>query len=140
MGWAILDTSIYIDHWESGKHDAQLSEVRRGFVIRHSAVVLSELRRGARSLRARRVVEALRSLAPVIWEPMSEDWWIAGGLIRKIGDAQGWDTRKRREFQNDALIALSARRHGATVITANGTDFRLLAREIKFAMVAFDLA
>lgn len=138
MAWAILDTSIYIDHWEQGKYDEQLAEVRRGFVIRHSAVVLSELRRGARSLRARRMVEALRSLAPVVWEPTSEDWWIAGGLIRKIGDARSWDTRKRREFQNDALIALSARRHGAAVITANGADFRLLAREIGFTMLAFD--
>lgn len=138
MGWAILDTSVYIDHWESGKHDAQLADVRRGYVIRQSAVVLSELRRGARSLRARRMVEALRSLSPVAWEPTSEDWWIAGGLIRKIGDAQRWDTRKRREFQNDALIALSARRHGAAVVTVNGADFRLLTREIRFSMLAFD--
>ena len=76
-GLGNLDTSIYIDHWEEGKHDARLLEVRRGLVIRHSAVVLSELRRGARTLRARRMVEALRALAPVIREPTSEDWWIA---------------------------------------------------------------
>lgn len=138
MGWAILDTSVYVDHWERGRHDAQLSEVRKRFVIRHSAVVLSELRRGARSLRARQVVEALRRHAPVIWEPTSEDWWIAGRLIRKIGDAQKWDTQKRREFQNDALIALSARRHGAAVVTTNGKDFRLLAREIEFSLHLFD--
>src|SRR3989304_1274176 len=35
-------------------------------------------------------------------------------LIRTIGDARGGDTSKRRDFQNDALIALTARPPGAT--------------------------
>ena len=30
---------------------------------------------------------------------------------------------------SDALIALTARRHGATVVTANRGDFDLLSRE-----------
>jgi len=34
------------------------------------------------------------------------------------------------ELYEDALIALTARRHGATVVTANHTDFELLSREI----------
>ena len=33
-----------------------------------------------------------------------------------------------REFQNDALIALTARRHGATVVTADREDFVLLSQ------------
>ena len=37
---------------------------------------------------------------------------------------------KRLEFQNDALIALTARRHGATVVTANREDFGLLSAAI----------
>jgi len=36
---------------------------------------------------------------------------------------------KRREFQNDALIALTARRQGAMLVTANQRDFALLAGE-----------
>jgi predicted nucleic acid-binding protein len=36
----------------------------------------------------------------------------------------------RREFQNDALIALTARRHGATVVTDNRVDFEVLAERI----------
>jgi len=31
---------------------------------------------------------------------------------------------------SDALIALTARRHGATVVSANRGDFDLLSREI----------
>ena len=82
------------------------------------------------------MVESLRRLAPVIWEPTSNDWWNAGELIRSIGDARGWELGKRREFQNDALIALTALRHGATVVTTNAADFRLLARRIRVQVVA----
>ena len=63
------------------------------------------------------------------------DWWEAGHLIRKIGDARGWERSKRRDFQNDALIALTARRHGATVVTADAPDFALLAGELRIAVL-----
>lgn len=136
MPWAILDTNVYIGHWERGLYDAALTDVRKAFVVRHSAVVLSELRRGARTPLARRFVEALQRLARVPWAPTAEDWWEAGRLIQKIGDAQGWDRSKRRDFQNDSLIALTARRHGATVVTANRGDFALLAGEVRVAVLA----
>ena len=130
MPWAILDTGIYIGHWEAGLYDELLLEVRKGFVMRHSAVVLSELRRGARTLAARHRVEGLHRLARIVWEPTAADWWEAGALVRDVGDRQGWEVHKRREFQNDALIALSARRHGATVVTTNRADFVLLQRRV----------
>jgi len=128
--WAVLDTNVYIGHWERGQYQERLSAVRRAFVIRHSAVVLSELRRGARTREAQRLVAALFRLARIRWEPTAQDWWEAGRLIRRIGDMQGWGTTKRRDFQNDALIALTARRYGATVVTADRTDFELLSREL----------
>jgi predicted nucleic acid-binding protein len=140
MGWAILDTAVYVDHWERGLHQATLAEIRRRFVIRHSAVVLSELRRGARTRAAREVVDSLRRVASTIWEPSASDWWEAARLIRKIGDARDWNTDKRREFQNDALIALTARRHGATVVTSNAEDFRLIAKETKLSLVLLQSA
>jgi predicted nucleic acid-binding protein len=128
MGWAILDTSVYIGHWEHGLYQKELVAIRQGSIVRHSSVVLSELRRGARTRGAQRLVQSLRRLAVEQWEPTAADWWEAGGIVRKIGDAQGWDVVKRREFQNDALIALTARRHGAMVATANARDFALLAK------------
>jgi predicted nucleic acid-binding protein len=135
VAWAILDTSVYIDHWERGLHEPALSEVRRAFIVRHSSIVLSELRRGARTRQAQRLVSALFRLARIHWAPTGEDWWEAGRLIRKIGDESGWDARKRQEFQNDALIALTARRHGATVVTTNQNDFRRLARELRISIL-----
>lgn len=136
MAWAILDTNVYIDHWERGRHTQALADVRRRFVVRQSAVVLSELRRGARTAAARRLVETLVRIAPVVWEPSADDWWEAGRIIRKVGDARGWDTGKRRAFQNDVLIALTARRHGAAVVTSNADDFALLVKETQVTLVA----
>lgn len=131
MRWAILDTNVYIGHWERGLHEAELISIRKMYVVRHCSVVLSELRRGARTRSARRLVDSLFRLAAVQWEPEAADWWEAGRLIRKIGDEKGWEIGKRRDFQNDALIALTARRHGATVVTANRANFELLADELK---------
>ena len=136
MAVAILDTSIYIDHWERGLYQETLENLRRAYIIRHSAVVLSELRRGARGREAERLVANLYELATVRWEPSAADWWEAGGLVRNIGDKQDWDIHKRRDFQNDALIALTARRHGATVVAANYSDFELLRSELRISVLA----
>lgn len=135
MRWAIIDTSVYIGHWERRLYEDTLAVVRTAFVVRHSAVVLSELRRGARTREAQRRVETLARFATIRWEPTAADWWEAGALIRKIADANDWETRKRRDFQNDALIALTARRHGAAVVTADNRDFDLLARELSIAVL-----
>jgi predicted nucleic acid-binding protein len=135
MAVAILDTNVYIDHWERGQYQQTLENLRRAYIIRHSAVVLSELRRGARGREAQRLVAALFELATVRWEPSVADWWEAGRLVRSIGDKRDWDINKRRDFQNDALIALTARRHGATVVTANYADFELLRSELRISVL-----
>jgi predicted nucleic acid-binding protein len=126
--WAVIDTSVYIAHWERGQFEDALDAVRRRYVVRQSAVVLSELRRGARTPDALALVAKLFHDALVVWAPTADDWWKAGDLVRTIGDRRPWEVTKRREFQNDALIALTARRHGATVVTDNRENFALLAR------------
>jgi predicted nucleic acid-binding protein len=128
--WAVIDTSVYIGHWERGLYEDTLAEIRKTFVIRHSAVVLSELRRGARTREAERTVNRLHYLARGIWEPTPKDWWEAGQIIRTVGDIHDWDRSKRRDFQNDTLIALTARGHGATVVTANRADFEVLGKRL----------
>ena len=135
MAWAILDTGVYIGYWERGLYEEALAAVRDAFIVRHSAVVLSELRRGARTREAQRLVEALYGLARTQWEPTAAEWWTAGRLIRKIGDAQRWERTKRRDFQNDALIALTARRQGATIVTTDRNDFDLLAKELQVSVL-----
>jgi len=122
---------VYVNHWEGVLDDQVLAWVRTKFVVRQSSVVLSELRRGARTSQSRRLVEELRRLTKIQWTPATADWWKAGVIIQKIGDAENWGRRKRQEFQNDTLIALSARRYGTAIITANRIDFELLAKEFR---------
>ena len=135
MPFAIIDTGVYVNHWEGALDDQTLAIVRRQFIVRQSSVVLSELRRGARTPKSRRLVEELWRLTKVHWTPDAADWWKAAGIIHRIGDAQDWDRRKRQEFQNDALIALTACRYGATIVTTNRTDFELLAKQLKVRML-----
>jgi hypothetical protein len=59
MAVAILDTSVDIYHWERGLYQDTLENLRRAYIIRHSAVVLSELRRGARARDAELFVASL---------------------------------------------------------------------------------
>jgi len=134
--WAILDTDVYINHWEHGLPEDVLAAVARAFIVRQSAVVLSELHRGARTVEARRLVARLFRLASVQWSPTATDWWEAGRVIQRIGDAQTWDPRRRRDFQNDVLIGLTARRYGATVVTTNRADFELIADEVRISVLA----
>jgi predicted nucleic acid-binding protein len=126
--WAVIDTGVYIGHWERGQFEGALDAVRHRFIVRQSAVVLSELRRGARTPGALELVATLLRSAPAVWAPTSDDWWKAGHVVGTIGDQRHWEVVKRREFQNDTLIALTARRHGATVVTDNREDFGLLAK------------
>ncbi len=130
MRSAVLDTNVYVDFWERGLHSETVRAIHAAFVVRHAAVVLSELRRGARTQQARRTVESLYRIATEVWAPNADDWWEAGKLVRDLGDRQTWDIHKRREFQNDALLALTARRQGALLITSNRSDFRLLEQRI----------
>jgi len=59
----------------------------------------SELRRGARGREAERLVTTLYELATVRWKPSVADWWEAGRLVRSVGDKQGWNIHKRRDFK-----------------------------------------
>lgn len=130
MAWAILDTNVYVDDWSGALPADRLVDVRQKFIVRYSAVVLSELRRGAHTPAGRQLVENLFRIAKVQWAPLAADWWQAGRIIERIGRTQSWDRNRKRDFQNDTLIALTARRHGATVITSDRDDFEHLHREV----------
>jgi predicted nucleic acid-binding protein len=135
LAWAILDADVYIRHYEGRQPAGTLAKLQSSFVVRQSSVVLSELRRGARTPAARRWVEQIHEGAATRWAPTAADWWEAGRFVQVLGDRSGWDTAKRRDFQNDALIALTARRHGATVVTHNRRDFELLESAVAIDVV-----
>jgi predicted nucleic acid-binding protein len=138
LTWLVIDSCVYIDLWERGKNVSALTELGRNYIVRHSGVVLSELRRGARTRAAIELVAALRAGATDVWLPTEENWWSVGCLIQRVGDLRNWDARKRRDFQNDALIALTAKHHGASVLTQSQSDFEILETEIGLSVIYLD--
>lgn len=134
MKQAILDSNIYIGHWQEGRYNEQLLCCRKKYIIRQSSVVLHELRRYAKSKQANKLVGNLRRLSPVIITPTDKNWWDAADLVQKIAMKQGWERNKIREFQNDVLISLAAHSNGMTVITNNRNDYQLINAKIKIKL------
>lgn len=123
--FAILDSNVYIRSWTDATW-AVVAKLRlTGLIVRQSSVVLSELRRGAVTRDAVRRVEAMRAKASTVWAPAPDDWWSAGIILADLGRRHGWDGVGKARRQNDVLIALTARRFGALVATAD-RDFDLI--------------
>lgn len=127
--YALPDTNVLIRHFREDLTQEFMAFARR-YILRQSAVVLSELYRGASDRASTRAVDLLARSAQ-IWAPETSDWLQAGRLVRTIGETAGYDIHKRRELQNDCLIALTARRHGAIVLTGDIADFRLIASRVR---------
>jgi len=71
-----------------------------------------------------------------IVSPVFDDWIDASDVVTAIEERdRGWRS-KLPALLNDILIALCARRIGATLITYNGDDFRLIGCHTKFSLRA----
>ena len=131
---AILDTSVYIDNLRSERFKNDILALP--YVIRLSAVVLAELSRGARSREMKQFVEDIRSKLLVV-TPTENEWAVSGRLVNRIATARRFDIHKTREIHFDVLIALSARRIGAAVITCNRADFTAIREFINFKLICW---
>jgi predicted nucleic acid-binding protein len=127
---ALLDSAIYITAMRRG--DGSVLALRRyaeEAPLWLSAVVLEELYAGAHD-RARLTVERLeRDFDRVnrILVPTLGDWTKSGRLLGRMAAKYQYENIGLGRLTNDALIATSAGRMGATVVTANGKDFSRLA-------------
>jgi hypothetical protein len=70
--------------------------------------------------------------------PTANDWREVGLLLGQIGARLGYEAVSRGRLTNDALLALSARRFGLTVMTLNAADFALLSRFHPFMFLQID--
>jgi predicted nucleic acid-binding protein len=120
----ILDTSIFVDDLRTGRHQARIANLTG--LIRMSSVVLAELWRGAKRTAER---EFLRKLGKnhVILTPTEKNWLDSGELLSKMNSDLGFEPAKLRDLHFDVLIALTARSHGARLITSNRNDFEMIA-------------
>jgi predicted nucleic acid-binding protein len=64
--------------------------------------------------------------------PTKKNWLESGQILAKIRANTGFTPGKLRDLHFDVLIALTARSHGARLITSNHTDFTLIQRYRKF--------
>ena len=119
----IFDTSIFIDHLRTNKFSNNLQNLNG--IIRNSAIVLSELARGATKEVERGFVSALAKNYPIL-TPTEKNWLESGEILSKIYKDKGFSPEKLRDLHFDVLIALTARNYGATVITSNRMDFELI--------------
>jgi predicted nucleic acid-binding protein len=106
------------------------------YLVRNSAVVLAELRRGASERRERTWIDELESNHRVFFPGLLE-WRRSGELLAKLRTRKGYDSRKLRDLHFDTLIALTARAIGASVITCDGDDFGEIRRLSPFDLVVW---
>lgn len=125
----ILDTSVYLavllDKEFALRAEGALRRIAP--VTYLSSVVRAELTQGARGEVGRRLVarvaRALEQTGRVV-APSHEDWTAAGVIQSRI-----WEAKPRlrtKSLLHDLLIAQSARRVGARVVTGNVADFELI--------------
>ncbi|MEW6675236.1 MAG: type II toxin-antitoxin system VapC family toxin [Nitrospirota bacterium] len=119
----VFDTSVFIDHLRTNKFEDHFQNLHG--IIRNSAVVLSELLRGATKQSEIDFVETLSKDYP-IFTPTEKNWMESGEILSKIYRDKGFSPEKLRDLHFDVLIALTARNYGATVITSDRTDFELI--------------
>jgi predicted nucleic acid-binding protein len=138
----VFDTNVYIQ-----------CMLNREFALRHadsyssylpatffSSVVAQELLVGCTDeLATRRVQNFLSPFERVgrIVNPAYGDWKEAARIVVRIGMRRKDLRSKKVALVNDAMIALSCRRIGATLVTLNIQDFETLRRFTSFRFEAF---
>ena len=135
----ILDTNVYL---EAVRSEEQRRRFRTTFLpllpaTFLAAVVAYELAVDAADRRTRSLVEdfvrPLESSGRIV-TPTFEDWLDAARIVTTIYERDRSWRSKLPVLLNDVLIALCARRIGATLLTYNAADFRLIRRHRDFAL------
>lgn len=129
MSLVIFDTSVLVNDLRKGTYEDRIQNVAG--LIRFSSVVLAELWRGAVTREESELLLRLARNHPVL-SPTDKNWIESGQILRRIRADFGMQPDKLRSLHFDVLIALTARSHGARLITANEHDFEIIHRYRKY--------
>ena len=132
---AVLDTSVYIENFRSGRFTQQI--IDSPFLFRGVSVVIHELLRGARRSNEREFALDLAANLRV-YTPTDRIWQDSGDIVARLAAAKDYEKRKIQELSFDVLIALTARSIGATVITLNRQDFEDIQRHRRFRLLSWE--
>ena len=131
---AIIDTSVYVDNLRARRFEKELLELQ--FIVRCSGVVLAELWRGAGSREAMTFVDYLARNFQVI-VPNEKEWVESGKIVGRLARTKGYDVHKTREIHFDVLIAMTAKKIGAYVITCDADDFTAIRQVMDFNFICW---
>jgi predicted nucleic acid-binding protein len=131
----LYDTTVYIDILQ-GRFPKQGELMLRAVDAWHSPVTEAELAAACGMLdpahsETRKVIEEITALidrrsAQRTITPDQNIWREAGMVSGLLGRLQGNERDQRRRVLNDALLYITARRYGCTVLTRNLSDFDFL--------------
>jgi predicted nucleic acid-binding protein len=127
----VFDSSVLIDQIRTNCYLARMLDLTG--VVRNSAVVLAELWRGATTPVDRQVIQEIEERHPIL-TPTEKNWLESGRILAKIFADKGYEPKKLRDLHFDVLIALTARSHGAKLITSNRADFELIREYREFEL------
>ena len=127
----VFDSSVLIDQIRTNCYLDRMLNLTG--VVRNSAVVLAELWRGATTPVDRQVIQELEERHPIL-TPTENNWLESGRILAKIFADKGYEPKKLRDLHFDVLIALTARSHGARLITSNRADFELIREYREFEL------
>ena len=127
----IFDTSVIVDQLRTGRHQQRIQSING--LIRTSSVVLAELWRGATNPAEREFLRTIEKNHPVL-TPTEKNWLESGQILSKMYVDKKLMPGKLRDLHFDVLIALTARSHGARVITRNRADFELIYHYRRFQL------
>jgi predicted nucleic acid-binding protein len=121
----VFDSSIFIDDLRTGRHASRIATISD--LIRTSSVVLAELWRGATTRSEAAFLIELQRHYPVL-TPTEKMWIESGQILGRMQMVQGFDPKKLRDLHFDVLIALTARAHGARLVSSNRADFEFIRK------------
>jgi predicted nucleic acid-binding protein len=127
----IFDTSVLVEDFRTSFHAQRMAALDG--VIRISSVVLAELWRGVSTGGERDALQDLERNHPILI-PSTKNWLDSGRILKGIRSDRGFQSHKLRDLHFDVLIALTARSHGARLITSNRTDFELIRKYKPFEL------
>jgi predicted nucleic acid-binding protein len=127
----VFDSSVLIDQIRTNCYLARMLDLTG--VVRNSAVVLAELWRGATTRIDRQMIQEIEERHPIL-TPTEKNWLESGRILAKIYADKGYEPKKLRDLHFDVLIALTARSHGAKLITSNRADFELIREYREFEL------
>jgi predicted nucleic acid-binding protein len=135
----LLDTNVYLEAFRSEERKSQFRQTFLPLLPATflAAVVAYELNVNAKNRETRSLLQEF--IGPMertgrVVSPTFGDWVEAAAVVTVIeAKARRWRS-KLPSLLNDILIALSARRIGAILVTYNKDDFQLIRRYKDFSL------